>query len=344
MNFTDFFTRGFSNTLKFKNQANFSFRGTAVTVTANTVIDSWNLQDFSSATYEIVMEYGTDDVEHVNIIASARANQASVTVFGRTNLGRDLVQFTATVDNNVVKIIANPFYATDTVTPLAGIKVIYKATYSERVLKLSVPQTVGETSSLGGAQGLQLNWNNSNLPNGFLSITESGLIEIGAITNVAVPGQTTLSAAFILDSLAITNSDNSISLTTDSIGRILSFTASNYPSIGVTGAFTSSLSGTTNTIDRTTIGSIAPTYGQFTVLGSTGATTFSGNTIIRPTGTGTVTMSSATTGSMDNVLIGSVTPASGRFSNLTLNTETQVGNNLINLNAVKKILLLGAIK
>jgi len=343
MNFTDFFTRGLSNTLKFKNQANFSYKGTAVVVNGPTVVDTWYLQDFTTANYEISMEYGSDDVEHVNAVISARAGQASISVYGRTNLGRDLVSFSTTVDNSVVKLIATPFYQADTITALTNVRVIFKVTYSERITRLTVPQTVGETTSLGGAPGNQLNWNGSNLPNGFLQITESGQIEITTLSNIQVAGQSTLSAKFILDSLAISNSDNSISLLTDPVGRTLTFSATNYPSIGVTGAFTSNLSGSTNTIDKTTIGGIVPASGRFTSLNSVGQTNFLNNVTIRPTGTGTVGMTSASTGSMNNILIGSVTPASARFSNLTLNTTTSVGNNLINLATVKKILLLGAI-
>lgn len=344
MNFTDFFTRGLSNTLKFKNQANFSYKGTAVVVSSATVIDTWFLQDFTTANYEIAVEYDTDDVEHINAVVTARAGQASITVYGRTNLGRDLVQFSTQVDNSVVKLIATPFYLTDDVTYLTNIRVIFKATYSERITRLTVPQTVGETTTAGGEFGQQLNWNNSNLPNGFLQITETGQIEITTLSNIVVAGQSTLSAKFILDSLAITNSDTAISLLTDATNRILTFSANNYPSIGVTGTFTSTLVGSTNSINNTTIGSQAPSSGRFTQLNSTGTTTFSNNLTITPTGTGTVAISSGSTGSMNNMRIGATTPAAGRFSTLTLTQATNAGNNLINLGRVKQILLLGAIQ
>jgi len=344
MNFTDFFTRGLANTLKFKNQANFSYKGTVVVVSSATVVDTWFLQDFTTANYEIAVEYGADDVEHLNAVVSARAGQASITVYGRTNLGRDLVQFSTTVDNSVVKLIATPFYQTDTVTPLSNVRVIFKVTYSERITRLTVPETDGETSSLGGEAGLRLNWNNSNLPNGFLQITENGQIEITTLANIVVAGQTTLSAKFILDSLAITNSDNAITITTDPTARILTFTANNYPSIGVTGQFTSTLLGSTNSINNATIGSQISASGRFTSLNSTGTTVFSNNLTIAPTGTGTLTINSGSVGFANNVLVGSVTPAIGRFSNLTLTQTTNAGNNLINLAQVKKLLLLGAIQ
>ena len=144
--------------------------------------------------------------------------------------------------------------------------------------------------------------------------------------------------------MAITNSDSAITITTDPTNRILSFVANNYPSIGVTGTFTSTLSGSTNSINNTTIGSQISAAGRFTSLNSTGTTTFSNNLTIAPTGTGTLTINSGSVGFANNMLVGSIKPAIGRFSSLTLTQATNAGNNLINLAQVKKLLLLGAIQ
>ena len=347
MNFTDFFTRGLANTLKFKNQANFSYKGTAVVVNAATVVDTWYLQDFTTANYEITVEYGVDDVEHINAVVSARANQASITVYGRTNLGRDLVQFSTSVDNSVVKLIATPFYEIDDVTLLKNIRVIFKVTYSERITRLTVPTINGETTTAGGEFGQQLNWNNSNLPNGFLQITENGQIEISTLSNIAVSGQSTLVSKFILDSLAITNTDGGISITTNSSTRTLTFTAVNYPSIAVTGSFTSTITGNTNTMDNTIIGGITPRGGNFTNLSATGLVALQpldNNVTISPSGTGKVIISPIIQSNIDSVVIGSVTPAAGKFTSLTLTNPVIGGNNLATVAAVKQQLLLGAIQ
>ena len=347
MNFTDFFTRGLANTLKFKNQANFSYKGTAVVINGPTVVDTWYLQDFTTANYEITMEYGPDDVEHVNAVISARAGQASISVYGRTNLGRDLINFSTTVDNSVVKLVATPFYEIDDVTLLKNIRVIFKVTYSERITRLTVPTTNGETTTAGGEFGQQLNWNNSNLPNGFLQITESGQIEISTLTNIAVAGQPTLSAAFILDSFNITNPDNAISITTNSTTRTLTFTATNYPSIAVTGTFTSTIIGTTSTMDNTSIGGAVPQLGRFNALTTTGQTQLiSSNTniTISPTGTGRLVSAPVVVGSMNKVIIGSVTPLTATFSTLTLTSPLGRANDLATLSTIKQQLLLGAIK
>jgi hypothetical protein len=349
MNFTDFFTRGLANTLKFKNQANFSYRGTAVVVNGSTVVDKWYLQDFTTANYEITVEYGTDDIEHLNAVVSARANQASITVYGRNNLGRDLVKFTTTVDNSVVNLVATPFYTSSYPigTPLTNVRVIFKVTYSERITRLTVPQTDGETSSLGGEPGLRLNWNNSNLPDGFLQITENGEIEITTLNDIRVAGQATLQSAFILDSFNINNPDNAISVTTNSTTRTLTFTATNYPSIAVTGTFASTIVGTTSTMDNTTIGGSVPQSGRFNAITTTGQTQLASsntNVTISPSGTGRIVLAPVGASSMNQVVIGSATPASATFSTLILTNPLGRANDLATLSTIKQQLLLGAIK
>ena len=110
MNFTDYFIKGLRNTLKLKAGLNLSFKGQEIAIPAATVIDTWAVGEFSSATYEIVAEYGQNDVERINATVSGRVNQASITVFGRTNVGKDLIQLSAVVDSSSVSVIATPFY------------------------------------------------------------------------------------------------------------------------------------------------------------------------------------------------------------------------------------------
>ena len=102
MNFADYFIKGLKNTLKLKAGLNLSFKGQEINVPAATVIDTWAVGEFSSATYEIVAEYGQNDVERINATVSGRVNQASITVFGRTNVGKDLIQLSAVVDSSTV--------------------------------------------------------------------------------------------------------------------------------------------------------------------------------------------------------------------------------------------------
>jgi len=116
MNFFDYFTQGLRNTIKFKGRTNFSFRGEVVPVYPNTVIDTWYMGDFTSATYQIAVEYGANDVEIITVIVSARVNQASISVFGRTNIGRDLVQFSTSINNSNVSLLISPLNAITSTT------------------------------------------------------------------------------------------------------------------------------------------------------------------------------------------------------------------------------------
>jgi hypothetical protein len=246
-------------------------------------------------------------------------------------------------------LIATPFYTSSHPigTPLTNVRVIFKVTYSERITRLTVPQTDGETSSLGGEPGLRLNWNNSNLPDGFLQITENGEIEITTLNNIRVAGQGTLQSAFILDSFNITNPDNAIAITTNSTTRTLTFTATNFPNMAVTNSFTNTLSGAGNTMNNTIVGGSTPLPAKFTTLMSTGQTNLTpvdSNVTISPTGTGSIVVNSSILGTMNNVTIGSITPAGATFSTLLLTTPLNGGNDLATLDTVKQQLLLGAIK
>jgi hypothetical protein len=215
MNFLDFFTKGLSNTLKLKNRGAFSYRGEAIPVYSNTVVDSWFLGDFTSANYEITIEHGNSDVEHINLLLTARVDQASVMVYSRTNLGKDLVQFSASVSASRVTLIANPYYEEDRVTPLSDLKLIFKPTYSERIGRIPVPTTVGESSSAGGEPGITRNWLSSNLPNGALEVNEDGQIVFSYLKSVTVPTQATLNSAFLLTALNFKNTDGLLSITTN---------------------------------------------------------------------------------------------------------------------------------
>ena len=61
-------------------------------------------------------------------LAILNAPAFSVTVYGRSNMGNDLVNITSTVNNSYVRIVLNPAQKTPTTT-YAGAKVIFSATY-----------------------------------------------------------------------------------------------------------------------------------------------------------------------------------------------------------------------
>jgi hypothetical protein len=321
MNFSDFFIKGLRNTLKLRNGANFSFKGQEIRVPKPTIVDQWMAGEFSTAAYEIVIERGVNDVEHVNLLVTARVNQVSIVSYGRTNLGKDLVKLTATSDNSRVTLTATPYYESDGVTVLSDIKLTFKATYSERINPVAIPTVSGDATNLGGEVGILRNWNNSNLPNGFLELNDAGSIIVSAVNSIVVTGQSTLTSDFVFSKMNFANTDGSLTLTTNATSNTLTLDLTSISNLSVTGTFVVNPT-TGGNIGNTHIGNIINRPGTFTQLSATGTVTMSdGNQQITmsPTGTGTVTVNPATTGTINNVQIGLTTPRAGTFSSLSAN-------------------------
>jgi hypothetical protein len=321
MNFSDFFIKGLRNTLKLRNGANFSFRGQEIRVPKPTIVDQWMAGEFSTASYEIVIERGVNDVEHVNLLVTARVNEVSVMSYGRLNLGRDLVKFTATSDNSRVTLTASPYFEEDGVTVLSDIKLTFKANYSERINPIGIPTVSGDATNIGGEAGVLRNWNNSNLPNGFLELNEAGSVIVSAINSVVVPGQSTLTSDFVFSKMNFINTDGSLTITTNSTSNTLTLNLTSLSNLAVTNTFViSPTSG--GSLNNVGIGATNNRPGTFTQLTAAGAVTMTdGNQQITmsPTGTGTVTVNPATVGNINNVHIGVTNARAGTFINLSAN-------------------------
>lgn len=344
MNFFDYFTQGLRNTIKFKNRANFSFRGETVPVYVNTILDTWYMGDFTTAEYDVSVEYGPDDIEKLTVIVTAKVNQASLTVYGRTNNGRDLVQFSTTVNNSSVSLLASPLYATDNITPLTGVYLTWKATYSERLTQLQQPKIVGESTNLGGEPGILSNWNNSNLSNGFMQVNDNGSITLSSISNIAVTGQTSLTSSFILDSLTFNNTDGTLSITTAPINNTITFSLSKLPQLTVTGAIISTISAGTS--DNVTIGSTRSSSVAFSTLSTTTQANLLSNsaTVTIAPQTTILTIAPVTnSGSMDNIKVGSLVARTGKFSKLTISQSPTLNTQLVSIASIQGRLLMGAI-
>jgi len=328
MNFADYFVKGLRNTLRLKRGVNWSVKGSEIPIPTATVIDTWFVGEFSSAVYEVVAEYGKNDVEHINVKISGRPEQASVTVSGRNNNGRDLVRFSATVDASKVIVTASPFYQDNGVTPLANVKLTFKVTYFERLTPTYIPTISGESSNTGGELGVFKNWKNSNLPDGFMAVNENGSIAISNIGLIQVPGQTELAPNFILTKLNVSNTDNAVTITTstDTLSLSLQYLAN----LTITNSFTADTI-TVSNFNNASIGGSTPAAGTFTQLTTTdavSAVSTNQQISLAPTGTGTVTISPATTGTINNVVIGAASPKAATVTALTLNSTTSfVSNN-----------------
>jgi len=321
MNFSDFFIKGLRNTLKLRNGANFSFKGQEIRVPNPTIVDQWMAGEFATAAYEIVIERGVDHVEHVNLLVTARVNQVSVVSYGRLNLGKDLVKFTATSDNSKVTLVATPYFEANGTTPLSDIKLTFKATYSERLNLVGIPTVVSDATNIGGEFGVIRNWNNSNLPNGFLEINDTGSIIVSAINSVAVSGQPTLASDFVFSKIKIANTDNSIAITTNNSTNTLTFELTNIANLNITGQFNINpvASGNINNVRFGVTNAKAGTFAQLNAVGFVNIADGNQQVSISPTGTGTMTINPATTGNIDNVAIGGSVVRSGTFGQLSAN-------------------------
>ena len=122
MQISQFFLKGLNKTLKLINGTNFSYAGPWTTVhITGTVIDTWYVGDFMTADYTISVDQGSSSKEIIKCLVAASPQNATVTIYGRTDLVSSLINLTATVNNSRVSLIARAV--------TGECKVIYSATY-----------------------------------------------------------------------------------------------------------------------------------------------------------------------------------------------------------------------
>lgn len=129
MIFSKYFLRGLKNTLRVINGVNFSYKGPWIPVYPDTVVDTWYVGDFMSAEYTISVDYNGNEKEIIKCILVAGPNNATVNVFGRSNLTNNLIDLTATVNASRVSLIASPAVSLDGSSLFVGSKLIFSATY-----------------------------------------------------------------------------------------------------------------------------------------------------------------------------------------------------------------------
>jgi hypothetical protein len=138
LQFSNFFAQGLRATLRLINGKNFSYSGPWVSVYPSTVVDEWYVGEFMSAEYTIAVDYGTFEKEIIKCIVVAAPGNASITIFGRSNLGKNLVELSVSVDASKVTLIADPATDIDGSTLIQGSKLIYSANYYYTLNELSV--------------------------------------------------------------------------------------------------------------------------------------------------------------------------------------------------------------
>lgn len=108
MNIADYFMTGLKNTLRLKNNKNFSYFNSWQQIYSNTLLDEFYVSDFLAAEYTIVVDAGNSSREIIKCLVVAGVNSANLTIFGRTNLGTNLINLNATVNASKVSLIASP--------------------------------------------------------------------------------------------------------------------------------------------------------------------------------------------------------------------------------------------
>ena len=122
-NLSKFFIKGLKDSVLFQSNGAMSHNGPWKQVYTNTLLDRFHVSDFSSAEYTISVDYNKDKKEILKVLVTASLDEASIIIYAKNNLGTNLVNITATVNNSYVDIIANPTASNE------GSKVIYTVQY-----------------------------------------------------------------------------------------------------------------------------------------------------------------------------------------------------------------------
>lgn len=135
-NVNNLFGKGVKNTLQLKNGLNFSVGGPFTTVQTNTIIDRWQFTSISAAEYTILVDYNTTNKELIRCLLVGGPDLATVTIYARGNLGNELIDLTASVNDSYVEISATAATGNGGLV-YYGSKVTFQATYFETLNPLS---------------------------------------------------------------------------------------------------------------------------------------------------------------------------------------------------------------
>lgn len=130
-NLKKYLTAGLQNTILFKNNSGTSYNGPWKQVYTDTLLDRWNVGEFSSVEYTISADFDTNNKEIIKVLIAASKDQASIVIYARTNTLNDILTISATVNDSYVDVILNPVIdgELDPTTDFTGAKVIYTAQY-----------------------------------------------------------------------------------------------------------------------------------------------------------------------------------------------------------------------
>jgi hypothetical protein len=121
---TRYFTKGLKTSIQLKDNGSFSHNGPWKQVYTDTQVARWHSGEFSSAEFTISVDYNTSQKEIIKCIVCNSVDYVSLAVIGRSNLGNNIVELSATVNSSYVDLIINP-----SSNEYAGAKFIYTAQY-----------------------------------------------------------------------------------------------------------------------------------------------------------------------------------------------------------------------
>lgn len=133
MDLKNFFTQGLKKTVLLRNGINFSHKGSWKQVYEDTVIDEWFVGDFGSAEYTINVDYDKDNKEIVKVLVVATPEEASVTVYGRSSTGDELLDVSGTVTNSKFQLILTPALSSGESLTYRGAKAFFIAQYFHNI-------------------------------------------------------------------------------------------------------------------------------------------------------------------------------------------------------------------
>jgi hypothetical protein len=121
---TKYFTKGLKTSIQMKDNGSFSHNGPWKQVYTDTQIARWHSGEFSSAEFTISVDFSTTQKEIIKCIVCNSTDYASLVVIGRSNLGTNLVELSASVNSSYVDLSISPADAL-----YEGAKFIYTAQY-----------------------------------------------------------------------------------------------------------------------------------------------------------------------------------------------------------------------
>lgn len=123
-----YFSSGPRKTVQLNPGVNLSVQGPWTEVYGQTEIDRFELGEFSGAEYTIIADYDHNVKEIIKCIVVAGGATTSVLPYARANIGEDIIDITAEINDSHVVVFASPKTSSNDIL-LEGTSVFFNATY-----------------------------------------------------------------------------------------------------------------------------------------------------------------------------------------------------------------------